>query len=122
MRIITLVSATIISAGLSAQALSAGPASQAEQLTRTVRFGDLDLSRPEGAETLYQRIKEAARSVCGQPSHATVGLASLEGRTRMRACIDQATDDAVGKVNHPQLVALNAAEKQQASRQKRRRA
>jgi UrcA family protein len=30
----------------------------------TVRFGDLDLSKPQGAETLYRRIRSAARQVC----------------------------------------------------------
>jgi UrcA family protein len=32
--------------------------------SRTVRFADLDLSKKAGAETLYQRIRAAARSVC----------------------------------------------------------
>jgi UrcA family protein len=31
----------------------------------TVRYADLDLSRVAGAQTLYKRIKGAARSVCG---------------------------------------------------------
>ena len=33
--------------------------------TVTVSFADLDLSKPAGAETLYQRIQAAARTVCG---------------------------------------------------------
>jgi UrcA family protein len=32
--------------------------------TETVRFADLDLARPSGAQELYRRIEHAARDVC----------------------------------------------------------
>ena len=32
--------------------------------TEVVRFADLDLTRPAGAQELYRRIEQAARDVC----------------------------------------------------------
>jgi len=68
----------------------------------TVRFADLDLSRPEGAQTLYNRLRSAAGQVCEQ----------VEGETGLswnfkayRNCVEKATADAIAKVNRPTLTA-----------------
>jgi len=41
--------------------------------TETVKFADLDLTRPAGAQELYRRIQQAARDVC-QPNDSAAHL------------------------------------------------
>jgi UrcA family protein len=44
------------------------PAGDGDQIrSRVVRYGDLDLAVTDGASTLYQRLKVAAREVCKTP-------------------------------------------------------
>jgi len=63
-----------------------------------VRFSDLDLSRIDGATTLYDRIRRAARMVCDPLDSREIGLAE-----KYRACVDKAVADAVVNVNRPLL-------------------
>src|SRR5262249_28725659 len=67
----------------------------------TVKFGDLNLSSPAGAATLYSRIRAAAKSVCDPQD-----IGSLYGRLRVSQCVHQAIADAVTKVNAPGLYAV----------------
>ncbi|HEY3786284.1 MAG TPA: UrcA family protein [Steroidobacteraceae bacterium] len=66
--------------------------------TRVVRYGDLDLSRNEGAAVLYTRIRAAARQVC-QPL-AQVASPSI---ILLNQCISHAIAHAVGDVDAPLL-------------------
>jgi len=63
-RFASLAPATILAAAalVSAPAFAA-PA--ADGMSRTVRFGDLDLSTDAGAAALHSRIEYAATAVCG---------------------------------------------------------
>ena len=65
---------------VTAVALASGAFAQQQQgvsvRTVTVRFGDLDLSTTAGAKTLYQRIRGAARTVCGEEEDYDLGLDS----------------------------------------------
>jgi UrcA family protein len=71
--------------------------------TQRVSFADLDISKPAGAQTLYRRIKAAARQVC-QPSVASQrGMSVMEQR-----CIKQAVDNAVKNVNSAALTDIHA--------------
>ena len=67
----------------------------------TVSYGDLDLSSPAGANTLYRRIQAAARQVCG---HAG---ADLIEQSTWRGCYRNAIGEAVDKVNNPLLTAMH---------------
>jgi UrcA family protein len=67
----------------------------------TVRFGDLDLSRPEGATALYRRIHFAAEQVCWLYDGWDLGP-----RFRKRSCMQRAIAEAVKKVNRPELYAV----------------
>ncbi len=87
-------------ATLGCSAALASPASAGidQPATYVVRFADLDLSRIDGAATVYTRIRSAAHQVC----------TSLEGRdlgllVKYRACVDKAIADAVASVNRPLL-------------------
>jgi UrcA family protein len=72
--------------------------------TVTVRFGDLDLSTPAGAKTLYQRIRGAARTVCGEEQDYELGL---DTRHYWNNCFKSAVSGAVDKVHSPLLQAVH---------------
>jgi UrcA family protein len=68
-----------------------------------VKFGDLDLSSPQGADKLYRRLAAAADEVC---KGFDIDSRDLASQARLGACIHQAITDAVAKVNQPQLFAI----------------
>ena len=68
---------------------------------KTVKFGDLNISNPEGAKALYGRIRAAARDVCEMSLGSDWVL-----RPAMKTCIDTAIDNAVKDVNSPELTSL----------------
>jgi len=68
--------------------------------TETVKFQDLNLNSEAGVETLYQRIKAAARRVC---TDSEGGLSSAYAAQR---CEEKAESRAVLDVNAPQLTAF----------------
>ena len=69
-----------------------------------VKYGDLNVSHPQGAAVLLRRIRRAGEAVCG--SFAGGGLGP---KMRMNACVQNAVADAVTKVNQPQLFAIYKA-------------
>jgi UrcA family protein len=66
-----------------------------------VSYSDLNISTQAGAQTLYNRIAGAARTVCGYEG------SSLLDKSVWRACYRDAIDEAVSKVNSPQLTAIH---------------
>jgi UrcA family protein len=69
----------------------------------TVKYGDLDVSRPEGAIVLYKRIRAAAKEVCSPDYYG------FSASIQVDSCIDTSIAQAVAKVNQPALSAvLNA--------------
>jgi UrcA family protein len=64
----------------------------------TVKFGDLDISGPQGAGVLYRRIRAAAQNVCS-PFEGS----SLSAKLHLDACVNKAVADAVTKVGSPRL-------------------
>lgn len=72
-----------------------------EPASLTVKYGDLDVSRPEGSTVLYNRIRAAAQRVCAPLEGGGAGLAANK---RLTGCIDKAISDAVKTV--PQSVRL----------------
>jgi len=82
-------------------ASTAADAGTLDVRTQTVRYDDLDLSKPAGAQALYSRIRIAAREVC----QSLPGVVWSETVTE-RTCIEQAIDGAVIKLNSPGLTTL----------------
>jgi UrcA family protein len=78
--------------------LSSGLAAAASNDARTkvVRFADLDLTHPAGAQELYRRIRRAAREVC-EPD-GTTGYLESYGE-----CLRGAIAHAVLEVDAPLL-------------------
>jgi UrcA family protein len=68
---------------------------------KTVRFDDLDITKPAGAQVLYHRIQAAAQQVCEGYSSRELARMAAE-----RACVDRAIDAAVRNVNAVALTEL----------------
>jgi UrcA family protein len=100
----TLVAGAI----LSVLAFSFATASRADDDTTppqvTVKFADLNVSTPPGAEALYSRIHGAAVNVCSR-----MYVDEQAYRWHKNACLEKAIGDAVIKVNRPALSAVYRA-------------
>jgi UrcA family protein len=66
-----------------------------------VSYSDLDLNTQSGAKTLYDRIRGAARQVCGYEGQ------TFTDQALWRSCFNGAISDAVATVNNPRLTALH---------------
>jgi UrcA family protein len=64
----------------------------------TVKFGDLDISRPAGAMKLYGRIQEAANRVCSAYDRSNFAV-----QANFKACVSDAMSRAIAKVGSPAL-------------------
>jgi UrcA family protein len=60
-----------------------------------VRYSDLDVSKIQGAKTLYLRIRYAAETLCES--------AATWGKKEGQACVNKAVNDAVARVDAPLL-------------------
>jgi len=72
--------------------------------TMTVTYRDLNLSTVAGATTLYQRIKGAARSVCGDEGRR------FDEQRQWMSCYRGAIAGAVATVHSPLLTAVHSGE------------
>jgi UrcA family protein len=72
-----------------------------EFLQTTVKYGDLNVSTPQGAAALYSRIRVAADGVCWPLDHG-----DLSSKMKLAACVHKAIADAVTTVDQPALSAV----------------
>ena len=70
----------------------------------TVNFADLDVSRPEGAVRLYERIRSAAVSLCGRFDSGAIGKEAT-----FYACVNDTVARAVAKIDNASLYAVHDA-------------
>jgi len=75
-------------------------AAEANLPQMTVKYADLDVSKPQGAAALYARIQQAARQVCLPLEDRDFGSKAHD------ACVHKAIADAVAKVDLPELFAV----------------
>jgi UrcA family protein len=109
-RVMTLIRPTTLAAGAALAAAVAtflAPAPvRAADLDETesvvVHFGDLDVNTPNGAHLLYMRLRNAAKTVCGNEFEAI----DLKERGNILDCQRDAIQQAVEYVDRPQLTAL----------------
>jgi UrcA family protein len=87
-------------------------AEQPQTVSVTVSYADLDLSKAAGAQTLYKRIKAAARRACGSID----GYTHMKSQRGWRECYETTMADAVGKVNLPVLTALHQQQSSKTAR------
>jgi UrcA family protein len=90
-----LALSTLVLLGWSATTLGA-PSRVGDIATKVVRFKDLDLSTAVGAQTLYERITEAARVVCRDTAYREI-----------HECRARAVDDAVRAIGSPLLSSVH---------------
>lgn len=72
-----------------------------EPLKVIVKFGDLDISKFQGATVLYLRIRAAAQNVC-----APFDRGGISAKSQLDACVKKAVVDAVTRVDKPALYAV----------------
>jgi len=87
-----------IAAFVSLASLNVAEAADDAPPSLTVQFADLDLDKPQGAATLYIRIKSAAEAVCSDHR----GAAPAD-KMRYKACVQLAVSNAVTRVDRPLL-------------------
>lgn len=101
----SLIAAALLGALSASLATLPAAADSFERLKETVKFGDLDISHPNGAAVLYGRIHTAAENVCSPYERS----GSLSAKMHLNACINKAVADAVTAVNEPALLAVYIA-------------
>ena len=87
----------IVIAALASVATPAAAQANPDAPRAVIRYADLDLSRPSGADAMIGRIRQAARAVCGDGSSVR-GLARV---TEEKACMAETMAAAVKQVNAP---------------------
>lgn len=105
-----LLATATLATGLTVDHASAASAYD-EPKNVVVRYSDLNLSQPQDASTLYNRIQRAARVAC--ENGEAESLARLQ---RFHKCIDQAVTNAVAKVSSQQLTEIYEAQTHHQSR------
>jgi UrcA family protein len=92
----------IFALALEFQSAHAAPSENVSSVV--VHFGDLDLSRSEGAMVLYRRLKVAAETVC-----APLEDRDAERHLSFKACVQSALTTAVAKIDRTALTAYYEA-------------
>ncbi len=94
--------ACICIAAVGACAVLSGPAAQSNDHVVTIRLpvvtAGLDLRQSADARELYGRLKEAARTVCGNAYRV-----GLEPVADFKSCYESALANAIRSVNRPKL-------------------
>jgi UrcA family protein len=98
----SLISLALAGVALLAATAQAQTPDMREVHALTVRYSDLNLTTTAGATTLYNRIRGAARFVCGEEGRR------LEEQLVWNDCVHTSVSDAVSAVHSPLLSALDA--------------
>ncbi len=98
--VIAVLVAALAAAAGAGSAIAAQPD---DALTKKVAYGDLDLESAQGAKALYARIRSAARGVC-----APFESRELSRLPAWQACVDNAVESAVARINKPLVSALHS--------------
>ena len=97
-----VVLAAILCSAPASAAYSMPP--EVEVRHKQIDFTDLNLNHNAGIKRLYQRIRIAAKQLCGEPNRLVT--ARLDNARR---CADEATTRAVEQVNSPVLTRYHAS-------------
>ena len=96
MKTFSVVLAAMLGGTLASAAYSMPPELQFRH--KEIHFADLNLNHSAGARRLYQRIRVAAKQLCGEPNPLVPARFD-----HTRRCMDEATTRAVEEVNSPLL-------------------
>ena len=106
-----LLATVTLATGLTVDPASAASAYDDEPKNVVVRYSDLNLSQPQDASILYNRIQRAAREAC--ENDEAPSLARLQ---QFHRCVDQAVANAVAQVSSRQLTEIHEAQSHHQSR------
>lgn len=93
---------TALAASAALGLAGAHPASAQETVSVKVSYGDLDLGKEAGAKAMLQRIRHAARTICGEPT------GGLNAHFQYWSCFKSTTDRAVATFGNPMVTAMNS--------------
>ena len=102
--VLTLSVGSVLGVGATTCA-HAAEATQIDAPQITVSYRDLDLSRPADTHVLYRRLRKAAADVCPH-----ISSLDMLGRMSAQSCYNAALEQAVLRINAPQLLSLHRAE------------
>jgi UrcA family protein len=105
-----LLAMATLATGLTVSHVSAAPAYE-EPRNVVVRYSDLNLSQPQDASTLYNRIQRAAREACEDDE-----ASSLVRLQRFHRCVNQAVTNAVAAISSQLLTEIHEAQTHHQSR------
>jgi UrcA family protein len=72
----------------------------------TVSYSDLAFGSATGTASVYRKLKNAARKVCGLNPGVSL---SLDRRVAAQACVEEALADVVRRIDRPMLTSVHAA-------------
>lgn len=104
--VLTRAMVLVLGVGSALGLASPTPANSHDWSEIAVSYKDLDLARASDVRVLYQRLKRASSSVCGEAPAAK----ELSRHLAWERCYEAALDAAVTQVNAPQLLALHRSE------------
>jgi UrcA family protein len=84
-KFINLTSAALLAAGTCGTAMAQSTPILDVPITKSVSYGDLDLTSKTGQDKFDQRIKAAVRSVCGEDSPRDMKSYELQQQCKMQA-------------------------------------
>jgi UrcA family protein len=97
--------APLIAVTLALGATTAASAAPAERISQSVRVADLNLQSTAGAQVALQRLRQAARTICG----GETGSRDLKRQILFEACVRDAVNTTVASAHIPMLATLNGA-------------
>jgi UrcA family protein len=98
----SLISLALTGAAVFAATAQAQTPDLRDPHTVTVKYSDLNLASDAGVTKLYNRIRGAARFVCGEEGRR------LEEQLEWNDCVHSSVSHAVSAVHSPRLSALEA--------------
>jgi len=106
-QLIGIAGAAVLAAASFSSASAAETAAAGTLAVRSaiVRYDDLSMDTAVGVQTLYARLKSAAKRVCGPADPA------LRAMLEQRACEAGALAEAIERSGNAELAALHAAER-----------
>ena len=104
LRFLTLGLLALAGASVNPQNVAHGADQGRGASSMKVLIADLDLTKPQGTATLYGRIRNAARTVCGP-----VDIGLLQEKMIWDRCVNLSIANAVAKVGNANLTAYYLA-------------
>lgn len=105
-KLVKSIVATVAVVAFSVPAIaSADAGEELKGRSEKVSYSDLNVEKEAGAYTLYRRLQQASKRVCGVESLNIVGSVSVYSQARR--CYRDTLDAAVAKIDNPELTEIH---------------